>query len=48
MSNLGLLMKILNFYMLARQSFAFGHFLSEAIKNSLSCFLTADKLRAQT
>ena len=46
MSNLGLLMKILNFYWLARQSFALGHFLSDTIKNSLSWFFsTADKLR---
>ena len=48
-SNLGLLMKMLNFYRLARQSFALGHFLSEPIKNSLGCFVsTADYLRGST
>ena len=31
MSDFGLLMKILNFYRLARQSFALGSFLSAAI-----------------
>ena len=42
-------MKILNFCRQARQSFELGHFLSEAMKNSLSClFSTADKLRGQT
>ena len=48
-SNLGLSMKILNFYRLARQSFALRHFLWEAVKNSLSWFFsTADKLRGRT